>query len=45
MYIHASETIIKMENFLLAIFDEIWPKTLVQVFDQILEQIKKFKNL
>ena len=35
-----------MENSLLAIFDEIWPKTMYRVFGPIFEQLKKFlKNL
>ena len=43
MYI-ASENVIKMENSLLAIFDEIWPETMYYSTGTLARFLSNFKN-
>ena len=44
MYVYVSEKIIKIENRLLTIFDEIWPMTLYYSTGSLTRFLSKFKN-
>ena len=39
-----SENVIKMENSLLVIFDEIWPETMYYSTGTLAQFLSKFKN-